>query len=144
MDVPNEKRCPHYQMVSEPLEMEGPTSYLAVRRCLLTERMIGLLRQAPEGAELADKLVVSATNNRSFAFVGPDLEAVTQQACLVKRCEERCTPSYMQHLDLFNIVDPNENEVTCADEEEKETQSETVARVAQQKEAAAIPCASHP
>ena len=134
-NVPNAKRCPHYQLSSEPLEMEGPASYLAVRRCLLTERMIGLLRQAPEGAALADKLVVNDTSNRSFAFVGPDLEAVTQQSCLVERCEERCTPAYLHHLALFQITDPNEREVTCSDEEEKETQSETVARLADQKEA---------
>ena len=134
MDVPNEKRCPHYQMISEPLEMEGPTSYLAVRRCLLTERMIALLRQSPEGAALADKLIVNAMNNRSFAFVGPDLEAVTQQACSVKRCEERCTPSYTQHLDLFQIIDPRKDEVTCMDEEEKETQSEMLARLARKQE----------
>ena len=140
MDVPNAKRCPHYQLSSEPLEMEGPASYLAVRRCLLTERMIGLLRQSPEGAALADRLVVNVALNRSFAFVGPDLEAVTQQSCAVRRCEERCTPAYLQHLQLFQITDPNEQEVTCAEETEKETQSETAARIDGQSEEISIPC----
>ena len=142
MEIPNAKRCPHYQLSSEPLEMEGPASYLAVRRCLLTERMIGLLRQTQEGAELANKLVVNVVNNRSFAFVGPDLEAVTQQSCSVKRCEERCTPAYLQHLALFQITDPKEQEVTCAEEEEKETRSETVARMDEQKEDTQISCAA--
>jgi hypothetical protein len=134
MDVPNVKRCPHYQLSSEPLEMEGPASYLAVRRCLLTERMIGLLRQSQEGAALADKLVVNVANTRSFAFVGPDLEAVTQQSCAVHRCEESCTPGYAQHLALFQITDPREHEVTCSDEAENETRSETVARLTAQNE----------
>ncbi len=129
-------------MVSEPLEMEGPTSYLAMRRCLLTERMVGLLRQSPEGVKLADKLVVSALNKPSFAFVGPDLEAVTQQSCTVQRCEERCTPSYSQNLDLFQIVDPHKDDVTC-EENEIETQSEIVARLARQKAVEMTPMMAH-
>ena len=138
MDAPDAKRCPHYQMRSEPLETDGPASYLAVRRCLLTERMIILLSQFPDGKRLADKLVVTALNNRSFAFVGPDLEAVTQQSCTVTRCENSCTPAYLQHLDLFDVTDPNESEVTCDDEDASETKSEAMARLNSSRPEAAV------
>ena len=123
MDMQSSKRCPHYQMMSEPLDIEGPTSYLAVRRCTLTERLIVLLRQSEEGGQLADKLVINLMNGRSFAFAGPDLEAVTQRSCTVKRCEERCTPAYAHLLDLFGLTDPREEEVTCADAEETREQA---------------------
>src|ERR1041385_4507958 len=116
MESHNNKGCPHYQIYSEALELEGPPAYLAIRRCLLTERMIRLLQQSPEGNRLAEKLVIHVTNGKEFAFVGPDLDAVTQRSCTVKRCEERCTPAYLQHLNHFNITDPNEEEVTCRDE----------------------------
>jgi hypothetical protein len=116
MNPNNERRCPHYQFNSEPLEMEGASAYLAVRRCLLTERQVKLLRKTPEGHLLADKLVVHINPEKTYAFVGPDLEAVTQQTCTVKRCEERCTPAYVQGLEHFGIEDPNIESVTCQED----------------------------
>lgn len=104
--------------------MEGPAAYLAIRRCLLTERLIQLLAESPDGARLAQKLVIHGTNNRSYAFVGPDLEAVTQFACTVGRCEQQCTPAYTQHLEYFDIRDPRYNEVTCGGEKTAEEESE--------------------
>ncbi|HZO91888.1 MAG TPA: hypothetical protein VFB38_26455 [Chthonomonadaceae bacterium] len=122
MDEEHTKRCPHYQLYSEPLGLEGPPAYLAIRRCLLTERLIRLLRHSNDGALLAEKLVIHATNGKEFAFVGPDLEAVTQRSCLVGRCEKRCTPAYHQHLERFGLSDSGETEITCEDpEEEKDT-----------------------
>jgi len=112
------RRCPHYQIYSEALETSESPAYLAIRRCLLTERMIRLLGQSPEGNRLADKLVIHVTNGKRYAFVGPDLDAVTQSSCSVKRCEEHCTPAYLQHLGIFEISDPNEEEVTCGDAED--------------------------
>ena len=58
MDVQNSSRCPHYQIFSEPLTIDGPPAYLAIRRCLLTERLNRILCLTPEGKQLADKLVV--------------------------------------------------------------------------------------
>jgi hypothetical protein len=72
---------------------------------------------------LADKLVIHATNVNAVAFVGPDLEAVTQHSCTVARCEKRCTPAYSQHLERFGLVDEQEDEVTC-EEEDSATASE--------------------
>lgn len=114
MESQSAKRCPHFQIYSEPLAKEGPPSFLAIRHCILTERLIRIIRQTPEGNLLTQKLVV----NDNFAFVGPDLEAVSHQACTVRRCEERCTPAYSQHLRHFGLEDPREPEVTCEDPEE--------------------------
>ncbi len=116
MHANDSKRCRHFQIYSEPLDLEGPPAYLAIRRCLLAERLIALLRQSPDGGKLAVKMMVNTTNGNSFAFVGPDLDAVTQHACTVRRCDERCTPAYKQHLDHFQIEDPHEDEVTCSEE----------------------------
>lgn len=117
MDSQKTLHCPHYQIYSEPLEMEGPTSYLAVRRCLLTERLVKHLAAAPEGESLAQKLVVQTSGGRTFGVVGPDLDAVTQKACARSRCEDRCTPAYRQHLGMFGITDAEEDTVTCQDVE---------------------------
>ena len=122
MDSHNNKRCPHYQIYSEALKLDGPPAYLAIRRCLLTERMIRLLRQSEEGKELSEKLVIHVANGNNYAFVGPDLDAVTQRSCSVKRCEERCTPAYLQHLSHFSIEDPRQEDVTCNDEEEESSE----------------------
>jgi hypothetical protein len=118
MDQNSSRRCPHFQIYSEPLDLEGVPAYLAIRHCVLTERMISLLSSRPEGAKLAVKLVINATNGKQFAFVGPDLEAVTQRSCTVRRCDERCTPAYAQHLDYFQIDDPHEDTVTCDEEDD--------------------------
>lgn len=120
MESQSSKRCPHYQLYAESLLVNGPPAYLAIRRCLLTERLIKLLRQSGEGSQLADKLVINATNGKAYAFVGPDLEAVTQRACTFNRCEKRCTPAYSQLLDRFGITDVREDDVTCDEEDEPE------------------------
>lgn len=129
-DSGKEQRCPHYQLYSEPLEMEGPPSFLAIRRCLLTERQVRLLSDVPDGQALADKLVVHLSSEKSYAFVGPDLEAVTQQTCTVQRCEERCTPAYVQRLKSFEVDDPGLGTVTCQDEENEEIRRTTEAESA--------------
>lgn len=113
MESTRDTRCPHFQLFAEPLTGEGPTSYLAVRRCLLSERLVNLLRQRPDAAEFAARLIVQAEPDRGYAFVGPDLEAVTQQTCLVARCEARCTSSYEQILAAFGVRDERLDEVTC-------------------------------
>ena len=118
MNSLNRSRCPHFQIYTESLIEDGPPSYLAIRRCLLTERLNRLLRQSDDGCLLADKLVVEAGNGSYYAFVGPDLEAVTQQSCSITRCENRCTPAYHQHLETFGITDPLEEDVTCQEREE--------------------------
>ena len=112
-------RCPHYQLYAEPLGIEHGPNVLAVRRCLLTERLIGLLLQTPNGAMLTQRLTVRINSGREFAIIGPDLEAVTQSACTVNRCEERCTPAYGAHLEHFEGTDPHLEEVTCHENSEE-------------------------
>ena len=107
------QRCPHFQLHSEPLAHDGPPAYLAIRHCLLTERMLHLLKTLPEAQPLAQRLVIRAGNAREYAFVGPDLEAVTQQDCAFARCQQRCTPAYKQMLAHFEVIDPGEEAVTC-------------------------------
>ena len=113
------QRCPHYQLHSEILAQEGPPSYLAIRHCLLTARMLQLMHSRPEAQPLAQRLTVH-TSDRSFACVGPDLDAVTQHLCTLARCDRNCTPAYVELLQQFNIVDPQEEEVTCDENEEAE------------------------
>lgn len=119
MNTEHPKRCPHYQIYSERLDSEGPPSYLAIRHCLLAERLIRILRQTQDGALLAGKLIIRTTEGKTFAFAGPDLEAVTQLTCTVERCEMRCTPAYAQNLEHFDLQDPGEEEVTCEEAEEE-------------------------
>ncbi len=113
MDEHNNARCPHYQLYVQPLDIETQPNVLAIRRCMLTERLIGLLRQTPDGGLLTQKLTVRIDSEREFAIIGPDLEAVTQTGCTIKRCEDQCTPAYVSHLDHFNGSDPHLEEVTC-------------------------------
>lgn len=115
MDQASSRRCPHFQLVSDPIETDGPPVYLTVRRCLLTERMIGLLAAADAGEQLAHMLTLHSASGGLFAFVGPDLEAVTQRSCLAQRCENSCTPAYSQHLVEFGIEDPAAEDVNCHD-----------------------------
>jgi hypothetical protein len=116
MDEPINRRCPHYQLYAQPLNIENGPDLLAVRRCMLAERLIGLLEKTPNGRMLTQRLTVRIHTQMDVAIVGPDLEAVTQTACSVSRCEERCTPGYVAHLNHFNGVDPCLDEVTCQEE----------------------------
>ena len=118
MDERGEKRCPHFQLYAEPLNINSGPNLLAVRRCMLTERLVGLLAKTSDGNRLTQKMVVRIHIDKDVGIVGPDLEAVTQTACTVKRCEDRCTPSYVAHLEHFNGTDPHMDEVTCLEKQE--------------------------
>lgn len=101
--------------------MDGPPAYLAIRHCLLSERLLLLLRPGnAESNRIADKMIIRATNGKEYAFVGPDLDAVTQTICTLKRCDEHCTPAYKLQLLHFGVHDPQEETVTCNEEEEME------------------------
>jgi hypothetical protein len=118
VNAPDVKRCPHYQIYSEQLKMDGPPAYLAIRRCMLTERLLQFLNQSEDGRKLGDKMVIQTRDGKTYAFVGPDLEAVTQQACNGQRCEDSCTHAYLRTLQHFGMTDPQEEEVTCTEEDE--------------------------
>jgi hypothetical protein len=128
VNVDDMKRCPHYQIYSEQLKMDGPPAFLAIRRCMLTERLLHFLDQSEEGRQLGEKMVIHTRDGKRYAFVGPDLEAVTQQACNSRRCEERCTPAYLQTLQQFGLADPQEEEVTCNEPDETDA-TEPASRV---------------
>jgi hypothetical protein len=118
VNADNIKRCPHYQIYSEPLKMEGPPAYLAIRRCMLAERLIQFLDRTEEGKQFAERIVIHTQGGKRYAFVGPDLEPVTQLACHGQRCEECCTPAYLHTLEQFGVADPQEEEVTCTEPDE--------------------------
>lgn len=126
MNVDAMKRCPHYQIYSEQLKMDGAPAYLAIRRCLLTERLLHFLAPSEEGRQLEEKMVIHTQDGRRYAFVGPDLEPVTQQACNRGRYEGRCTPAYLHTLQQFGMADPLEEEVTCSDPDENEAADSAV------------------
>lgn len=111
------QRCPHYQLHSELLAQEGPPAYLAIRHCLLSARMLRLMQPVPETEPLAQRLTIK-TQQRTFACVGPDLDAVTQHLCTLTRCERLCTPAYLELLEQFHITDTKEEEVTCEEQGE--------------------------
>ena len=118
MNADNSQRCPHYQIYSEPLKMEGPPAYLAIRRCMLAERLIQFLDRTEDGKQLAEKIVIHTQSGKRYAFVGTDMEPVTQHTCHRQRCEERCTPAYLHTLEQFGLADPQEEEVTCTEPDE--------------------------
>ena len=66
----------------------------------------------------AERIVIHAHGGKRYAFVGTDLEPVTQHACHSQRCEERCTPAYVRTLEHFGLADPQEEEVTCSEPDE--------------------------
>ena len=113
MPLQNTQRCPHFQLHTELLSTDGPPAYLAVRHCLLTGRLLALLQPSPAAQPLTQHLVIRTENNEPYAFVGPDLEAVTQAECSQHRCTQSCTPAYTQILQQFDVVDPHEESVTC-------------------------------
>jgi hypothetical protein len=123
MDKQDVGRCPHFQLYAQPLDIDNGPNMLAIRRCMLTERLIGLLEQTPNGSLLTQRLTIRIDAERAFAIVGPDLEAVTQTACTVNRCEERCTPSYVGHLEHFGGTDPHIEEVTCREQPDEQARA---------------------
>lgn len=115
------KRCPHYQIYSEPLHREGQVSYLVVRRCMLTERMLPLLEPSPGGRQLGERTTIQVRTGRRYAFLGPDMEPVTQETCTKERCEAYCTPAYERTLKHFGRTDPEQAEVECENPEEEQS-----------------------
>src|SRR5438094_7326187 len=107
MEKQERTRCPHFQVYAEQLDIEHGPNVLAIRRCTLTERLIGLLQQTPNGPMLTQKLTVRIDSAKDFAIVGPDLEAVSQSACTVARCIGGCSPAYSALLKHFGGSDPN-------------------------------------
>lgn len=125
MPLQNVQRCPHFQLHVELLSTEGPPAYLAVRHCLLTARLLTLLQPFPDTQPMTQRLIIRTERSESYAFVGPDLEAVTQAACTQNRCNQSCTQAYKETLQQFDVVDPQEASVTC-DEQDAQPGPHTV------------------
>ena len=68
MDKQERSRCPHYQLYAQHLGIKRGPNVLAVRRCLLAERLSGLLLQTPNGAMLTQKLNVRIDPEKEFAI----------------------------------------------------------------------------
>ncbi len=117
MPLQNTQRCPHFQLHVELLSTEGPPAYLAVRHCLLTARLLTLLQPFPDTQPLTQRLIIRTERNETYAFVGPDLEAVTQVACTQERCSQSCTLAYKETLQQFDVIDTEEASVTCDEQD---------------------------
>lgn len=119
------QRCPHYQIYSGPLHRQGKASYLVIRRCTLMERMLSLLEDTEEGKQFGEHLTIQTRAGRRYAFIGPDMDPVTQQTCAEGRCEACCTPAYERTLRQFGKVDPQEAEVGCEEESSSSPEQST-------------------
>lgn len=113
MAASGKRSCPHYESMAEPLEIGESPAYISVRRCMLTERMIVDLKSDPNGLAMAEKLTILGTNGVEYAFIGPDLNAVTPDTCNVDRCLNRCSVGYRQTLTRFGLTEPDEDKVSC-------------------------------
>jgi hypothetical protein len=124
-------RCKHFSIEAEEIYVSGAPVVLRVpiRRCMLAERMIGLISQTAKGSEVAHKLRIASDPHRTHApaehphadqvkppileaeiraAFGPDLEVIHHVECTIQRCKESCTPSYkslLQHFDLHELAD---------------------------------------
>jgi len=99
------RTCPHFQTrLDETPHGLGRTLH-SVRRCLLAERMVRLLKVAPGARTLAISLSIDAGAEPPLCILGPDLEPIDWTTCTADRCERSCTPSYQEVIGRFGLTD---------------------------------------
>lgn len=99
-------RCPHFQTRVEKLSLEMTTAYLPIRRCLLSERMLTLLRPIEEAREIVETIAMEPdTEDAYFCVCGPDLDTIEHRKCSAARCESSCTVAFEEILGAFNLKD---------------------------------------
>ncbi len=99
------ERCPHFQTRIEKLPYELTIALLPVRRCLLAERMVALIRPKPDSQEVVRTLVVDPGEEVPHCLYGPDLDVIEHSKCTRARCEESCSPAYVEILSGFKVED---------------------------------------
>jgi hypothetical protein len=106
------RACPQFQTRIESYPLRTISAMLPVRRCLLAERMVQLVR----GVEAADPVVRTVVFNRNtdppYCLYGPDLESIEHWKCTADRCAGSCSPSYREILARFGVSDPEE--IACS------------------------------
>ena len=100
--------CPQFQTHMERLNLKSDSAMLPVRRCLLSERMITLLRDTPEAEGVLKAIVLDAEAEMPYCLYGPDLDAIEHSKCTALRCGSSCSPSYRGILGRFEITDSQE------------------------------------
>src|SRR5947209_4822823 len=103
-------RCPHFQTRVERLPYELTTALLPIRRCLLAERMIVLIRPLPEAADVVHAFVQDTADEVPQCLCGPDLDAIEHSRCTRTRCESSCSPAYREMLESFAIKETSDQE----------------------------------
>jgi hypothetical protein len=97
--------CPHFQTRVEKLPLELTVAYLPIRRCLLSERLIRLIRNHPEAAGVVKAFAVDSEAGVSCCICGPDLDSIDHSKCRRERCGSSCIPSYNEILAGVGIED---------------------------------------
>jgi len=100
--------CPQFQTHMERLNLKSDSAMLPVRRCLLSERMVTLLRGAPGAEEVIEAIVLDAETETPYCLYGPDLDAIEHEKCTAGRCALSCSPTYHRILGRFDITDLEE------------------------------------
>ncbi len=96
---------PHFQTRIEKLPYELTTALLPVRRCLLAERMIALVRTKPGSDEIVRTFVLDASEPVPHCLYGPDLDVIEHGRCAHERCEKSCYVAYTEMLAGFGVQD---------------------------------------
>ena len=100
--------CPHFQTRIEKLPFEHTTALLPIRRCLLAERMVRLIRNKPEAATVVGTLLRDTDSEVPYCICGPDLDTIEHGKCVRTRCEGSCTPAYRVMLEDLAVEDASE------------------------------------
>ena len=82
-----DETCPHFQTRIEKLPLELTTALLPIRRCLLAERMIRLVRSKPEAESVVETFVRDPALEVPYCVCGPDLDTIEHSKCVKTRCE---------------------------------------------------------
>lgn len=103
MDAPT---CPHFQTRMEEVPRHAGSTVLPIRRCLLSERMVALLRPVPAAQTVVWTVALDPTEEPPVCLNGPDFDTIEHARCTVERCEVSCSLRYRALLARFGVADP--------------------------------------
>lgn len=101
----NPETCPHFQTRIEKLPLELTTALLPIRRCLLSERLIRLIRTKPEATAIVDAIIRDPDSEVPYCICGPDFDMIEHGKCVKVRCGNSCVPAYRELLKDFGVED---------------------------------------
>jgi hypothetical protein len=100
--------CAHFQTRIEKLPLELTTALLPIRRCLLAERLVRLLRNNPEAAAIVETFVRDPDSEVPYCICGPDFDTIEHGKCVKTRCRSSCIPAYREILQGLGVEDTYE------------------------------------